>query len=41
MEFCEILCWRILLQPVKEIQVWLKSDTNIRYFTWWPEYVFM
>jgi len=38
-DFCEIVCWGLLLKYVEKIQVWLKSDKNIGHFTWRPKYM--
>ena len=31
--FLEILYWKLLINDVDQIQIWLKSDKNKRYFT--------
>ena len=39
-DFGVIWYCRLLRKCVEKIQIWLKSDKNIRHFTWRAEYVF-
>ena len=39
-DFREVICWGLLVKFVENIQISVKSDENIRHFTWRPRYVY-
>ena len=41
MDFREIWYWGLWWKPAEMLTVWLKSDKNIRQFTWRPKYILL
>jgi hypothetical protein len=40
-DFRKILYWGLLRKSVEKLQIWLKSDKDIRHITWIPTYVLL
>jgi hypothetical protein len=40
-DFCEIWYWNFHENLSRKIQIWLKSDNNIRHYTWRLKYVYI
>jgi len=38
--FVKIWYWELLRKSVDKLQIWLKSDKSIRYFTWRPKCIY-